>query len=71
VACDRDCVHGNYAGVFLVVVGGALFALLVAGRRAGRILARDVWGRMRLLRWIGVGIVIVVALTLAGVIPGR
>jgi len=26
---------------------------------------------MRLLRWIGVAIVIVVALALAGVIPGR
>jgi hypothetical protein len=70
-ACDRDCVHGNYAGVFLVVVGGALLALLVMGRRAGRTLARDIWGRMRLLRWIGVAIAIVVALTLAGVIPGR
>jgi hypothetical protein len=64
-------VHGNYGGVFLVVVGGALFALLVMGRRAGRSLARDVWGRMGLLRWIGVAIVVVVFLALAGVIPGR
>lgn len=71
MACDRDCVHGNYAGVFLVVVGGALFALLALGRRAGRSLARDVWGRIGLLRWIGVAIVIVVFLALAGIIPGR
>ena len=53
------------------MVGGALFALLVMGRRAGRSLARDLWGRMGLLRWIGVGIVVVVFLALAGYIPGR
>jgi hypothetical protein len=64
-------VHGNYAGVFLVVVGGALFALLLLGRRAGRSLGRDVWHRARLLRWVMVALAIVVFLTLAGVIPGR
>jgi hypothetical protein len=64
-------VHGNYAGVFLVVVGGALFALLVMGRRAGRSLGRDVWERVRFLRWIGVAIVVIVFLALAGIIPGR
>jgi hypothetical protein len=64
-------VHGNYAGVFLVVVGGALFALLVGGHRAGRGLARDIWRRMGLLRWIGAAIVLVVFLVLAGVIPNR
>ena len=53
------------------MVGGALFALLALGRRAGRSLARDVWGRIGLLRWIGVAIVIVVFLALAGIIPGR
>ena len=66
-----NTVHGNYAGVFLVVVGGALFVLLAGWRRAGRGLARDVRGRFGLLRWIGVAIVIVVLLVLAGVLPDR
>jgi hypothetical protein len=64
-------VHGNYAGVFLVVVGGALFALLVLGGRAGRSLAREIWGRMGLLRWVAVAIVVVVFLDLADGIPNK
>ncbi|KPM57639.1 hypothetical protein CcI49_26030 [Frankia sp. CcI49] len=55
----------SYAGVFLVVVGGALLALLVAGRRAGGSLVREVWGRMGLLRWVFVLIIVVVFLDLA------
>ncbi|MCK9900049.1 hypothetical protein CC117_05335 [Parafrankia colletiae] len=55
----------SYAGVFLVVVGGALLALLWAGHRAGRGLVREVWGRMGLLRWVFALIVIVVFLDLA------
>jgi hypothetical protein len=66
-----NAVHGNYAGIFLIVVGGGLFVLLAGWRRAGRGLARDIRGRMGLLRWIGIAIVIVVFLALAGVIPGR
>ncbi|WP_131745854.1 hypothetical protein [Frankia sp. Cppng1_Ct_nod] len=53
------------AGVFLVVVGGALFGLLVLGGRAGRSLAREVWSRIGLLRWIALLIVVVVFLDLA------
>jgi hypothetical protein len=70
-ACDRDGVNGNYGGVFLVVVGGALFALLVLGGRAGRSLLRDVWGRLGLLRWVLVVIVVVVVLDLADGVPNR
>ncbi|MBL7495534.1 hypothetical protein I6A84_05120 [Frankia sp. CNm7] len=58
-------MQGNYAGVFLLVVGGALFALLVLGGRAGRGLVREIWGRMGLLRWIAVAIVIIAFLDLA------
>ncbi|ABW15010.1 hypothetical protein MXD62_37385 [Frankia sp. Mgl5] len=61
----------SYAGVFLVVVGGALLALLVIGGRAGRGLLRDVWGRMGLLRWVFALIVVVVFLDLADGIPNR
>ncbi|WP_308204612.1 hypothetical protein [Frankia sp. R82] len=51
--------HSN-AGVFLVVVGGALLALLVFGARAGRGIAGEFWGRIRFLRWILVVIIIVI-----------
>ncbi|CAI7977484.1 conserved hypothetical protein [Frankia sp. Hr75.2] len=61
----------SYAGVFLVVVGGALLALLVIGGRAGRGLLRDAWGRMGLLRWVFALIVVVVFLDLADGIPNR
>ncbi|MBX6388390.1 MAG: hypothetical protein IRZ08_05220 [Frankia sp.] len=71
MACDRDDVDGNYAGVFLVVVGGALFALLVLGGRAGRGLARDVWRRLGLLRWVAIAIVVIVFLDLVDGIPNR
>jgi len=57
--------------VFLVVVGGALFALLVLGGRAGRGLAKDVWGRLGLLRWVFLLIILVIFLDLADGLPNR
>ncbi|WP_165034804.1 hypothetical protein [Candidatus Protofrankia californiensis] len=59
------------AGIFLVVVGGALFALLVLGRRAGRSLARELWSRLGLLRWIIALIVVVVFFDLADGVVNR
>ncbi|WP_322761587.1 hypothetical protein [Frankia sp. Cr2] len=53
------------AGIFLVVVGGALCTLLLLAGRAGRGLAKDLWSRMGLLRWIILLIVVVVLLDLA------
>ncbi|WP_322750936.1 MULTISPECIES: hypothetical protein [unclassified Frankia] len=53
------------AGIFIVVVGGALCALLLLAGRAGRSLAKDLWSRMGLLRWIVLLIVVVVLLDLA------
>jgi hypothetical protein len=64
-------VDRSYAGVFLVVVGGALFALLVVGGRAGRSLARELWSRAGLLRWVFLLIVAVVFLDIADVLPNR
>jgi hypothetical protein len=64
-------VDRSYAGVFLLVVGGALFALLVLGGRAGRSLARGAWRRAGLLRWIFILIVVVVFLDLADGLPNR
>lgn len=55
----------SYAGVFLVVVGGALLALLIAGRRATGGILRDLWGRMGLLRWVFVLIIVVIFWDLA------
>jgi hypothetical protein len=68
----RAIVKGvNPAGVFLVVIGGALLALLVFGGRAGRNGAREIWRRMGLLRWVLVLVVIVIFLDLADGIPNR
>lgn len=64
-------VDRNYAGVFLVVVGGALLALLVLGGRAGRGLAREVWGKLGLLRWVFLLVVLVIFLDLADGLPNR
>jgi hypothetical protein len=61
----------NPAGVFLVVVGGALFALLVAGGRSGRGFARQTWQKMGLLRWVFVVVVIVIFLDLADGLPNQ
>jgi hypothetical protein len=64
----REIVAGvdpSNAGIFLVVVGGALFALLLLAGRAGRSLARELWSRMGILRWIIPLIIIVIFLDLA------
>jgi hypothetical protein len=62
--------HSN-AGIFIVVVGGALLALLVFGSRAGRGIARDVWSRIRFFRWILVAIVIVIIWDLHDGLPNQ
>ncbi len=80
---DRTCVvtqrrhaivlsvdHSN-AGIFIVVVGGALLALLVLGGRAGRSIARDVWSRIGFFRWILVAIIVVVILDLSDGLPNQ
>ncbi|CAO5231235.1 hypothetical protein FAGKG844_150053 [Frankia sp. AgKG'84/4] len=64
-------VDQSNAGVFLVVVGGALLALLVFGSRAGRGIARDVWGRLRFFRWILVAIIIVIIWDLHDGLPNQ
>lgn len=53
------------AGIFLVVVGSALLALLVAARRATGGILREAWGRMGLLRWVFVLIILVIFYDLA------
>ncbi|EIV93770.1 hypothetical protein FraQA3DRAFT_3483 [Frankia sp. QA3] len=80
---DRTCVvtrrrhaivfsvdHSN-AGIFIVVVSGALLALLVLGGRAGRSIARDVWSRIGFFRWILVAIIVVVVLDLSDGLPNQ
>ncbi|ABD10243.1 hypothetical protein Francci3_0859 [Frankia casuarinae] len=62
--------HSN-AGIFLVTVGGALFALLVLGGRAGRGIAREVWSRIGFFRWILLLIIIVIVLDLADGLPNQ
>ncbi|WP_462187781.1 MULTISPECIES: hypothetical protein [unclassified Frankia] len=62
--------HSN-AGIFLVTVGGALFALLVLGGRAGRSIAREVWSRIGFFRWILLLIIIVIVLDLADGLPNQ
>lgn len=64
-------MNPSHAGVFLVVVGGALLALLVFGRRAGKSIVREMWQRMGLLRWVLVLIVIVIFLDLADGLPNQ
>ncbi|AEH08723.1 MULTISPECIES: hypothetical protein [Protofrankia] len=59
------------AGIFLVVVGGALFALLVWGRRVGGGVVREIWGRLGLLRWIIAPIVVVIFFDLADGVVNR
>lgn len=62
--------HSN-AGIFLVVVGGALLALLVFGSRAGRGIAGDVWHRIRFFRWILIAIIIVIIWDLSDGLPNQ
>ncbi|SNQ48144.1 hypothetical protein FRACA_2230004 [Frankia canadensis] len=62
--------HSN-AGIFIIVVGGALLALLVLGRRAGRSIAMDIWHRIGIFRWILVAIVIVIILDLSDGLPNQ
>ncbi|WP_236705641.1 MULTISPECIES: hypothetical protein [Frankia] len=64
-------VDQSNAGIFIVVVGGALLALLVLGGRAGRSIARDVWSRIGFFRWILVAIIIVVVLDLSDGLPNQ
>jgi hypothetical protein len=64
-------VDRNHAGIVLIVVGGALFALLLFGRRAGREAIGGIWRRMGLLRWVFVLIVIVIFLDLADGLPNQ
>ncbi|MCM3924520.1 hypothetical protein ND748_22995 [Frankia sp. AiPs1] len=59
------------AGIFIVVVGGALLALLVLGGRAGRSIGREVWSRIGFFRWILVAIIIVVILDLSDGLPNQ
>jgi hypothetical protein len=62
--------HSN-AGVFIVVVGGALILLLLLAGRAGRSLAKELWGKMGLIRWVLIGIVVVVFIDLANGFPNK
>jgi hypothetical protein len=62
--------HSN-AGVFIVLVGGALILLLLLAGRAGRGLARDLWARMGLIRWVLIGIVVVIFIDLATNYPRK
>jgi hypothetical protein len=64
-------VDRSNAGIFLVVVGGALFALLVLGGRAGRGIAREIWGRIGFFRWILILIIVVIILDLADGVPNQ
>jgi hypothetical protein len=66
-----DYVDHSNAGVFIVVVGGALILLLVLAGRAGRGLARDLWAKMGLIRWVLIGIVVVIFIDLANGFPNK
>lgn len=48
------------AGGYMLLVAGALAALLIVGGRAGRGLLRTAWARIGLLRWVIVLIFIVI-----------
>jgi hypothetical protein len=62
--------HSN-AGIFIVVVGGALLALLALGRRAGRGIVMDIWSRIGIFRWVFVAIIIVIILDLSDGLPNQ
>nr|MDT0663543.1 hypothetical protein [Micromonospora sp. DSM 115978] len=64
-------VDANHAGVFLLVVGGALFALLLFGGRSVRSGTRDLWRKLGLLRWVLILIVVVIFVDLADGLPNQ
>jgi hypothetical protein len=64
-------VNANHAGIFLVVVGGALCALLLFGGKATRNGARELWRKLGLLRWVLIVIVVVIFLDLADGLPNQ
>lgn len=64
-------MDANHAGVFLVVVGGALFALLLFGGKAARSGARELWRKLGLLRWVLILIVLVIFIDLADGLPNQ
>lgn len=59
------------SGLTLLIIAGALVALLVLGGRSFRGAARDLWRRTRLLRWILVAIAVVVLVELARSSPRK
>jgi hypothetical protein len=71
VRATIDGVDHSNAGVFIVLVGGALILLLLLAGRAGRGLARDLWARMGLIRWVLIGIVVVIFIDLATNYPRK
>lgn len=59
------------SGGYLLLVGGGLVLLLLAGKRAGLGLLREIWSRIGFLRWIVVLIIIVVVVGITREYPER
>lgn len=55
-----DGVKYSDAGGYMLLVAGALAALLIVAGRTGRSALRGIWARVGILRWVVVLIIVVI-----------